>query len=80
MRLTGRGFSQVPGRDYSDTYAPVEREESWRLVIAYGVSKSLSIRLYDVESAYFNAQLDEEIYVKDPVFTGYRAWRLKKAL
>ena len=48
--------------------------------MAYGVSKSLSIQLYDVESAYFNAQLDEEIYVKDPIFTGHRAWRLKKAL
>ena len=80
VRLTGHGFLQVPGKDFTETYAPVAREESWRLILAYGISQNLSVQLYDVESAYFNASLEEDIYIQDPAFIGHRAWKLKKAL
>ena len=80
VRLTGRGFSQIPGKDYTDTYAPVAREESWRLVLAHGIQNQLTIRLYDIKSTYLNAAVEEEIFVQEPEFTGVRAWRLKKAL
>ena len=73
VRLIEWGFTQILGRDYTDTYAPVVREEAWRLVLAYGISQELSLQLYDVESTYFNANLEEEIYVQDPILTGQKA-------
>lgn len=49
-------------------------------MLAYGISQELSLQLYDVESAYFNANLEEEIYVQDPILAGQKAWKLRKAL
>lgn len=49
-------------------------------MLAYGISQELSLQLYDVESAYFNADLEEEIYVQDPILTRQKAWKLRKAL
>jgi hypothetical protein len=79
-RLTARGFTQVPGRDYNATFTPVCREETWRAVIAIGLERNWIIVGYDVEAAYLNSPIMEELYVKDPLITGERAWRLRKAL
>ena len=79
-RLTARGFTQRAGIDYHDTYAPVCRAESWRLLICCGLKDRMVIRQYDIERAFLNGPLQEELYVKDTHATGDKAWKLVKSL
>jgi len=69
-RLTVRGFTKWAGIDYHDTYAPVCREESWRLLICNGLKDKVVIRQYDIEGAFLNGPLQEDLYVKDAHATG----------
>ena len=64
-RLTARGFTQRAGIDYHDTYALVCREESWRLLICIRLKDKMVIRQYDIEGAFLNGPLQEDLYVKD---------------
>lgn len=82
-RLVARGFTQVFGTDYLDTYAPVTRLETIRLLFALAVENDWEIRQIDVKTAYLNGDLDEEIFMEPP--KGYNipeghVLRLKKAL
>jgi len=79
-RLTARGFTQRHGIDYHETYAPVCREESWRLLICIALEKNMKVRQYDIEGAFLNGPLQEELYVKDKHATGDKAWKLLKSL
>ena len=82
-RLVARGFSQVPGLDYEETYAPVTRLETIWLLLGIAASKNWEVRQLDVKSAYLHGDLDEEIYMDPP--PGYNvvegnALRLVKAI
>jgi len=82
-RLVARGFTQIHGLDYQDTFAPVTRLETLRLLLALAVEKDWEVRQIDVKSAYLYGDLDEEIYMEVP--EGYDAPEghvllLKKAL
>jgi hypothetical protein len=82
-RLTGRGFTQVPGTHYDSnggTYAPVARPESWRTILYPALSEGWRIEQADIVAAYLNAYLKHEVYVKDPAVTGSKVWKLHKAL
>ena len=65
-RLVARGFSQVHGLDYDETYAPVTRLETIRLLLGIAAAKDWEIRQIDVKSAYLYGDLDEEIYMDAP--------------
>ena len=65
-RLVARGFTQIHGTDYLDTYAPVTRLETIRLLFALAVEKDWEIRQIDVKTAYLYGDLDEAIYMEPP--------------
>ena len=65
-RLVARGFSQQAGIDYFETYSPVVRFTSLRLLIAYSVQNDLEIFHLDVDSAFLHGELEEEIYMTQP--------------
>jgi len=65
-RLVARGFSQVHGLDYDETYAPVTRLETIRLLLGVAAEKDWEIRQIDIKSAYLYGDLDEEIYMDAP--------------
>jgi hypothetical protein len=82
-RVVAQGFSQVEGIDYNETFAPVTKFNSIRLLLALAARYDWEIHQMDVKSAFLNGELDEEIYLRPP--PGYKAapntvWRLKKAL
>ncbi|KIL57633.1 hypothetical protein M378DRAFT_16140, partial [Amanita muscaria Koide BX008] len=82
-RLVAQGFSQVEGIDYNETFAPVTKSNSIRLLLALAARHDWEIHQMDVKSAFLNGELEEEIYMKVP--PGHKAsadavWRLKKAL
>ena len=65
-RVVARGFNQIEGLDFDETYAPVTRLETIRLLLAIAVEKDWEIRQVDVKTAYLYGDLDEEIYMQPP--------------
>nr|KAJ0209305.1 hypothetical protein LSAT_V11C400216660 [Lactuca sativa] len=65
-RLVIQGFRQKEGIDFFDTYAPVSRIFTIRLLLALAAIHNLVIHQMDVKTAFLNGDLDEEIYMKQP--------------
>ena len=67
-RLVARGFTQVYGVDYFDTYSPVAKMASFRTILALAARHDWDIESFDFNGAYLNGTLndDEEIYMQEP--------------
>ncbi|MFN9111482.1 MAG: reverse transcriptase domain-containing protein, partial [Bacteroidota bacterium] len=65
-RVVAKGFRQIYGRDFTDTYAPVARASSVKLLFALAAAFGLTLSQYDVKTAYLYADLKEEIYMAPP--------------
>ncbi|GKE97624.1 zinc finger, CCHC-type containing protein, partial [Tanacetum coccineum] len=65
-RLVIQGIRQKEGIDYFDTYAPVARITTIRLLLALAAIQNLVIHQMDVKTAFLNGDLDEEVYMKQP--------------
>ncbi|GJY66624.1 zinc finger, CCHC-type containing protein [Tanacetum coccineum] len=65
-RLVIQGFKQKSGIDYFDTYAPVARISTIRLLIAMASIHNMIIHQMDVKTAFLNGELDEEVYMNQP--------------
>ena len=65
-RLVARGFSQIYGIDYLDTYAPVVKLATVRILFAIAAIFGLEIDQMDVIAAFLVAFLKEEIYIEQP--------------
>ncbi|KAJ9557953.1 hypothetical protein OSB04_012567 [Centaurea solstitialis] len=64
--LVIQGFRQKEGIDFFDTYAPVARITTIRLLLALAAIHNLVIHQMDVKTAFLNGELDKEIYMKQP--------------
>ncbi len=67
-RLVAAGYSQIYGIDYDETFSPVANLLSIRLFFALCAQYNLDIRQMDVNTAFLNADLVEEIYMDIPEF------------
>lgn len=83
-RLVAQGYRQVAGRDYSDTFAPVIKRKTIRLLMAMTVRNGWVQEHVDVLTAYLHSDLSEEIYLKQPSYfqegNSDKVWRLHKSL
>jgi hypothetical protein len=84
-RFVAQGFSQVEGVDYDETFAPVARYTSIRVVISIAAEMGWKIHQMDVKTAFLNVLIEEEVYIEQPL--GFKVHgreshvcRLKKAL
>ena len=64
--LVAQGYTQVEGMDYGETYAPVARLESIRILLAYANHHNITLYQMDIKSAFLNGEIEEEVYVKQP--------------
>jgi len=81
-RYVAKGYSQIQGIDYTETFSPTTRMESVRTVMQIAVQNDLILNQMDVKSAYLHAPINEDVFVTQP--QGYettnKVWKLKKSL
>lgn len=65
-RLVAKGFMQKPGIDYSDTYSPVAKLSTIRMLLAVGIQKGFQFCHLDVRTAFLNGCLEERVFMKAP--------------
>jgi hypothetical protein len=65
-RLVCKGYTQIEGIDFEETFSPVSRMEAIRLILAYACSKRIKVYQMDVKSTFLNGELEEEVYIEQP--------------
>ena len=84
-RLVAQGYTQVEGRDFDESFAPVARLKSIRILLSIACIMNFKLYQMDVKSAFLNGFLNEKVFVEqpkgfqDPYFLVH-VLRLKKAL
>src|SRR5882672_11410593 len=66
VRVVAKGYSQVEGVDYTDTYALVSWMESMCMILHIGASLDWEMCQLDVKRAFLHGDLKEEIYMHQP--------------
>ena len=66
-RLVALGYSQIPGVDYTDNFAPVAHDVSFRIALARMMVEKLDSLVMDVETAFLYGDIEEEIFMKSPI-------------
>ena len=63
-RLVIKGYRQRESLDYFDTYSPMTRINSIRMIVAIAALRNLKVHQMDVKTAFLNGDLEEEIYME----------------
>ena len=64
--IVAKGFSQVQGIDYNETFSLVAKMDSIRLVLAIVASKQWEVHYMDVKSSFLHGYIKEDMYMKQP--------------
>jgi histone deacetylase 1/2 len=85
-RLVAKGFKQRQGIDYFETYSPVVKPSTIKVILSLAISQGWSLRQIDIQNAFLHGVLEEKVYMKQPPGyedtskPSYYICRLKKAL
>jgi hypothetical protein len=62
--LVCKGYAQIEGLDFDETFAPIARLEAIIIVLAYACHKMFKVYQMDVKSTFLNGDLNEEVYME----------------
>ena len=84
-RLVAKGFSQIPGLDFTDNFLPVVNDVTFRVVITQMLIKKWDAKIVDIDNAFLNGELEHEIYMTIPegyaeCVEPFEALKLEKAI
>jgi hypothetical protein len=65
-RLVARGFTQEKGVDFEETYSPVLKYKTLRVILAIVAQYRYQLEVMDVQTAYLHASLKETVYMAQP--------------
>jgi len=65
-RLVVKGYDQIPGLDYTESFSPVASDVAIRTVLAVALYQGWSIEALDVEAAFLNAEIEELVFMEIP--------------
>ena len=65
-RLVAKGFNQLEGIDYNETFSPIAQMNNIRTILSIASSYKWEIHQIDVKSVFLNGDLNEEIYMQQP--------------
>jgi hypothetical protein len=63
-RFVARGFSQIEGVDYGESFAPVAKYTSIQSIIALASSMGWKLHHMDVNTSFLNGEIEEEVYIE----------------
>ena len=64
VRLVAKGFIQKEGIDYIETFSPISKKDSFRVILALVAHFDLELQQMDVKTTFLNGDLEEEVYMK----------------
>jgi hypothetical protein len=65
-RLVCKGYAQVEGVDFEETFSVVAIMEAIIMILAYACFKRIKVYHMDVKSIFINGELEEEVYIEQP--------------
>jgi len=65
-RLVAGGHKQVEGIDYAETYAPVSRMATMRILLSVAANKGWKVHQLDITTAFLHGEIDAEVFMKQP--------------
>jgi Reverse transcriptase (RNA-dependent DNA polymerase)/gag-polypeptide of LTR copia-type/Integrase core domain/GAG-pre-integrase domain len=66
-RWVVKGFDQILGIDYLDTFSTTCRPETYRIIFIIALYNKWNLYQYDIKNAFVHADIDKEIYMEQPI-------------